>query len=188
MWSATRSPSTVISHRANRPPDWNSASTGASPVARVYTNDAENLPSGSRCDSGTSDCVRSFPSASVHAAAPFSVLAWRFVIAAVLAAGIALDHARVGDDRLTRLGAVAVILPLLSGLISAWVNPTPAAAPALAAAPGVPAGPAPLPWPTFARHAAPPQQIRYAPLPDSVTQVDVVMTGIPPVAVPVTRA
>ncbi len=36
--------------------------------------------------------------------------------------------------------------------------------------------------------AAPPQQIRYAPLPDSVTQVDVVMTGIPPVAVPVTRA
>ncbi|WP_292086791.1 HAMP domain-containing sensor histidine kinase [Brevundimonas sp.] len=54
-----------------------------------------------------------------------------------LAAGIALDHARVGDDRLTRLGAVAVILPLLSGLISAWVNPTPAAAPALAAASGL---------------------------------------------------
>ena len=36
--------------------------------------------------------------------------------------------------------------------------------------------------------AAPPQQIRYAPLPDSVTQVDVGMTGIPPAAVPVPRA
>jgi cell cycle sensor histidine kinase DivJ len=54
-----------------------------------------------------------------------------------LAAGIALDHARIGPDRLTRLGAFAVGLPLLSGLISTWLNGPEAQAPLLAAVSGL---------------------------------------------------
>lgn len=58
-----------------------------------------------------------------------------------LAAGIALDHgvhhARVGADRLTRMGAVAVALPLLAGLISTWLNGAEAQGPLLAAVSGL---------------------------------------------------
>ena len=54
-----------------------------------------------------------------------------------LAAGIALDHGRTGADRLTRLGAFAVALPLLSGLISTWLNGPEAQAPLLAAVSGL---------------------------------------------------
>ncbi|MEN5362567.1 sensor histidine kinase [Brevundimonas intermedia] len=54
-----------------------------------------------------------------------------------LAAGIALDHGRMGADRLTRLGAFAVALPLLSGLISTWLNGPEAQAPLLAAVSGL---------------------------------------------------
>jgi cell cycle sensor histidine kinase DivJ len=54
-----------------------------------------------------------------------------------LAAGIALDHARVGADRLTRMGAFAVALPLLAGLISTWLNGAEAQAPLLAAVSGL---------------------------------------------------
>ncbi|MDQ1155368.1 HAMP domain-containing sensor histidine kinase [Brevundimonas sp. SORGH_AS_0993] len=53
-----------------------------------------------------------------------------------LAAGIALDHPRVGDDRLTRAGVVGAALPLLSGLISTWINPT-SSAPGLATVSGL---------------------------------------------------
>lgn len=54
-----------------------------------------------------------------------------------LAAGIALDHGRTGADRLTRLGAFAVALPLLSGLISTWLNGPEAQGPLLAAVSGL---------------------------------------------------
>ncbi|WP_295184459.1 HAMP domain-containing sensor histidine kinase [uncultured Brevundimonas sp.] len=54
-----------------------------------------------------------------------------------LAAGIALDHARVGADRLTRMGAFAVALPLLAGLISTWLNGAEAQGPLLAAVSGL---------------------------------------------------
>lgn len=54
-----------------------------------------------------------------------------------LTAGIALDHARVGADRLTRMGAFAVALPLLAGLISTWLNGAEAQAPLLAAVSGL---------------------------------------------------
>lgn len=54
-----------------------------------------------------------------------------------LAAGIALDHARIGDDRLTKLGAYAVALPLISGLISTQLNGAAAQPPVLAAVSGL---------------------------------------------------
>jgi cell cycle sensor histidine kinase DivJ len=54
-----------------------------------------------------------------------------------LAAGIALDPARSGQDRLTRLGAFAVALPLLAGLISTWLNGPEAQEPLLAAVSGL---------------------------------------------------
>ena len=54
-----------------------------------------------------------------------------------LAAGVALDHARIGDDRLTKLGAYCVALPLISGLISTLLNGASTPAPVLAAASGL---------------------------------------------------
>jgi drug/metabolite transporter (DMT)-like permease len=54
--------------------------------------------------------------AAVHAAAPFSVLAWRFVIAAVLAAGLALALRRpTRMDRAT-LGRVAAVGLVMNAL------------------------------------------------------------------------
>ncbi|MFN7111329.1 MAG: sensor histidine kinase [Brevundimonas sp.] len=54
-----------------------------------------------------------------------------------LAAGIVLDHPRIGDDRLTKLGIAALILPLLSGLISSLLNGSDAQPPVLAAVSGL---------------------------------------------------
>ncbi|MFN3838009.1 MAG: HAMP domain-containing sensor histidine kinase [Brevundimonas sp.] len=54
-----------------------------------------------------------------------------------LAAGIALDHGQPGSGRLTRIGAFAVGLPLLSGLASSWLNGPEAQAPLLAAVSGL---------------------------------------------------
>jgi cell cycle sensor histidine kinase DivJ len=54
-----------------------------------------------------------------------------------LAAGIALDHPRIGDDRLTRVGIAALILPLISGLISTLLNGSTAQPPVLAAVSGL---------------------------------------------------
>lgn len=47
--------------------------------------------------------------AAVHAAAPFSVLAWRFVVAALLAAGLALVLRRPTRMDRTTLGRVALV-------------------------------------------------------------------------------
>ncbi|KDP92865.1 hypothetical protein ER13_06215, partial [Brevundimonas sp. EAKA] len=54
-----------------------------------------------------------------------------------LAAGIVLDHPRIGDDRLTRLGIAALVLPLVSGLISSLLNGAEAQPPVLAAVSGL---------------------------------------------------
>ncbi|WP_312685393.1 sensor histidine kinase [Brevundimonas nasdae] len=53
-----------------------------------------------------------------------------------LAAGIALEHSGAGDDRLTRVGALAVGLALAAGLIAVWLNGVGAPQPVLAAASG----------------------------------------------------
>ena len=45
------------------------------------------------------------------------------LVALPLAAGIALDHPRLGDDRLTRIGGLASALAVVCGLISNWLNP-----------------------------------------------------------------
>lgn len=50
-----------------------------------------------------------------------------------LAAGVALEHGRIGDDRMSRVGALAVGLAVASGLISSWLNGTQAQPPLLAA-------------------------------------------------------
>lgn len=54
-----------------------------------------------------------------------------------LAAGVALDHPRIGDGRLTHLGLAALALPLVCGLISALVNGTSAQPPVLATVSGL---------------------------------------------------
>ena len=54
-----------------------------------------------------------------------------------LAAGIALEHGRIGDDRMTRVGALAVGLAVVSGLISSWLNGPQAQPPLLAAFSGL---------------------------------------------------
>ncbi|KAK0350989.1 hypothetical protein LTR94_026792, partial [Friedmanniomyces endolithicus] len=46
-----------------------------------------------------------------------------------LAAGVVLDHAKIGDDRLTRIGQASLVLPLISGLISTLLNGATAQAP-----------------------------------------------------------
>ncbi|RYB91115.1 DMT family transporter [Nocardioides oleivorans] len=59
--------------------------------------------------------------AAVHAAAPFTVLGWRFVIAAVLAAGLALLLRRpTRMDRAT-LGRVALVGLVMNGLMFAMM-------------------------------------------------------------------
>jgi cell cycle sensor histidine kinase DivJ len=54
-----------------------------------------------------------------------------------LAAGIVLDHPRIGDGRLTHVGIAALVLPLLSGLISSALNGAAAQPPVLAAVSGL---------------------------------------------------
>jgi len=54
-----------------------------------------------------------------------------------LAAGIALDHPRLGDGRLTQVGIAALVLPLISGLISSMLNGAEAQPPVLAAVSGL---------------------------------------------------
>jgi cell cycle sensor histidine kinase DivJ len=54
-----------------------------------------------------------------------------------LAAGVALDHPRIGDGRLTYVGLAALALPLVSGLISALLNGTGAQPPVLATVSGL---------------------------------------------------
>ncbi|SEC82843.1 Threonine/homoserine efflux transporter RhtA [Nocardioides exalbidus] len=55
--------------------------------------------------------------AAVHAAAPFSVLGWRFVIAAVLAAGLALLLRRPTRMDRGTLGRVALVGLVMNGLM-----------------------------------------------------------------------